>query len=306
MLTYFVKRSQGESFQEVKHPPEASVWVQGTHISESDLDSLCDSYGFDKNILQDVLDGGELPRVEKKGGALYVFVRTVHRGKHGVVSTTPVLLASMGSVFIGISMASSIDYNTAASRKLVQMTDTTNLLLGMLAGIVGEYEELMQRTARYINDTTHRLRNHEVTNQDFVKFVTVENNIGEYRMNLSGMMAVADRLKEIISVREETEAVEDIRLYIKQLLVSTESYQQSVTSIRNSYGIIADNTLNRRIKALTVLTLLVTLPNVFYGMYGMNVALPFQNEPWAYGFIVIFTILVVLLVYMIAKRLRIF
>lgn len=306
MLTYFVKRSQGESYQEVKRAPEADVWVQGTNVTESDLDFIADNYGFDKNILQDVMDSGELPRVEKKGGAMYVFVRTVHRGKHGVITTTPVLLASNGTVFIGISTANSIDYNTAASRKLIQTTDTTNLLLGMFAGIVGEYESLMQRTSRYINDTTYRLRNHEVTNQDFVKFVTVENNIGEYRMNLSGMMAVADRLKEVMTVRQEVEAIEDIRLYVKQLLVSTESYQSSVTSIRNSYGIIADNTLNRRIKALTVLTLLVTLPNVFYGMYGMNVALPFQNEPWAYGLIVIFTILVVLLVYMIAKRLRIF
>lgn len=290
----------------MKHPPEANVWVQGTNISESDLESLGEAYGFDRNILQDVLDAGELPRIEKKDGAMYVFVRTVHRGNHGVITTTPVLLAVKGSVFIGISMANTIDYNTAASRKLVQMTDSTSLLLGMFAGVVGEYEALMQRTARYINDTTHRLRNHEVTNQDFVKFVTVENNIGEYRLNLGGMMAVTDRLKEVISADEATEAVEDIRLYIKQLLVSTESYQQSVTSIRNSYGIIADNTLNRRIKALTVLTLLVTLPNVFYGMYGMNVNLPFQNEPWAYGFIVIFTISVVLLVYLIAKRLRIF
>ncbi|MDN5819842.1 MAG: hypothetical protein L0H36_03700 [bacterium] len=306
MLTYFVKRSQGEDFQEMKRPPEANVWVQGTNISGSDLESLHDNYSFDKNILHDALDSGELPRIEKKDGAMYVFVRTIHRGKHGVISTTPVLLAVKNSVFIGISTASAIDYNTAASRKLVQMTDATSLLLGTFAGIVGEYEALMQRTARYINDTTHRLRNHEVTNQDFVKFVTVENNIGEYRMNLSGMMAVTDRLKEVVTTHEETEAVEDIRLYIKQLLVSTESYQQSVTSIRNSYGIIADNTLNRRIKALTVLTLLVTLPNVFYGMYGMNVSLPFQNEPWAYAGIVIFTITVVLLVYLIAKRFRIF
>ena len=59
-------------------------------------------------------------------------------------------------------------------------------------------------------------------------------------------------------------------------------------------------------KTLTVLTLLVALPNVFYGMYGMNVALPFAEEPWAYGFVVLFTILVVIAVFVLAKKKGVF
>jgi len=77
-------------------------------------------------------------------------------------------------------------------------------------------------------------------------------------------------------------------------------------SIRNAYSTIADNSLNIRIKKLTVLTVLITLPNVFFGMYGMNVLLPFQDSPWAYGVIVGFTGILILLVYVLAKRFRLF
>ena len=59
-------------------------------------------------------------------------------------------------------------------------------------------------------------------------------------------------------------------------------------------------------KTLTVFTVLITLPNVFYGMYGMNIALPFANAPWAYAAIVGFTFVLILAVFMIAKKLRIF
>ena len=59
-------------------------------------------------------------------------------------------------------------------------------------------------------------------------------------------------------------------------------------------------------KTLTVLTVLIALPNVFYGMYGMNVPLPFEKEPWAYGAIVLFTVLLIFLVYSLAKRFRVF
>jgi magnesium transporter len=59
-------------------------------------------------------------------------------------------------------------------------------------------------------------------------------------------------------------------------------------------------------KTLTVFTVLIALPNVFYGMYGMNVNLPFKDAPWAFSAVVGFTIFLLLVVYLTAKRLRIF
>ena len=79
----------------------------------------------------------------------------------------------------------------------------------------------------------------------------------------------------------------------------------AINSIRNAYTTISNNQLNRRMKSLTLLTLLVALPNVFYGMFGMNVALPFADEPWAYAVITGFTLLIVSLAYLIMRRLRI-
>jgi Mg2+ and Co2+ transporter CorA len=41
-------------------------------------------------------------------------------------------------------------------------------------------------------------------------------------------------------------------------------------------------------------------------MYGMNLALPFSEEPWAYGAIVAFSIFVVAVVFFIARKKNIF
>lgn len=306
MLRYYVKRSRAEDFQKVTKPPRDHVWIHGDLVSSTDLDELAELYNFDHNILRDILDKNELPRVEMRDDGLYVFVRTVQRGKHGLIVTTPVLLAVKGSVFINVSTAATSGRELASPAKLLTETDTTGFLLSTLAAVVSEYEVLMQRTARYIFDIGRRLRTHEVTNDDFVKFVTVEDNLNEYRMNLSSMLVVTERLQEAVYQGGDAEAVEDIRLYIRQLLVATDSYNQSITSIRNAYGTIANNTLNRRIKTLTVLTLLIALPNVFYGMFGMNVALPFQKEPWAYPAIVLFTFFIILIVYLLARRYKIF
>lgn len=306
MLKYYVKRSKGEDYQNVTTPPPDNVWIHGDDVSEADLHILSQRYGMNHNILLDVMDKHELPRVELQDGGLYVFVRAVQRGKRGTVITVPILLAVKGTVFANVSMAPTSDHRLATPSVIAQSQDTTSLLLGTFAAVVSEYEELMRRTSRHIHDTGHRLRTHEVTNDDFVQFVTVEDNLNEYHMNLSSMLVVAERLKEALQNSQDTEAVEDILLYIRQLIVAIESYNQSIVSIRNAYGTIANNVLNQRMKTLTVLTVLIALPNVFFGMYGMNVALPFQNLPWVYGVIMSFSVMVIILVFAIARKRGIF
>lgn len=271
-------------------------------MSEADLAQLDRLYGMDANVLRDVLDVNELPRVELRKNGLYVFIRSPATGKHGKIVTRPVLLVLKGTVFVSLSLSVIEAYNHATSGSVIPLRSTASLLLSTFVSVLGEYEVLMQHTAHSIHDTSGRLRTHEVTNDDFIRFATVEDNLNEYKMNLGGMRVVAERLKEIFPHNGDGEAIEDIVLYIRQLLVAIESYEQSIVSIRNAYGTIANNVLNQRMKTLTLLTLLVALPNVLYGMYGMNIGLPFADEPWAYGAIVAVTLLVIVFVIVIAKR----
>jgi magnesium transporter len=302
MLKYYVRRSEGEEFQSVTKPPADNVWIHGEAITYDELHFLSHTYGMDINVLHDVLDQNELPRVEVKPNGLYVFARMVQRGKHGKIVTTPVLLVVKDTVFVNVSTALTTDRKLAAPGIVEQSKDTVGLMLGTFAAVISEYEDLMQRTARYVHDTGQRLRSHEVTNDDFIRFVTIEANLNEYLMNLNSMMVVAERLREILRESNDKEAIEDILLYIRQLVVSIQSHNQSITSIRNAYGTIANNVLNQRMKTLTALTLLIALPNVFYGMYGMNIALPFQEHAWAYPTIITFSVVVVILVFAIARK----
>lgn len=287
-------------------PPRENVWIHGDAVTEADLRILSEKYGMDFNVLHDVLDKDELPRVEMRDDELYVFVRTAGRDRRGHLVTTPMLLAVKGSVFANVSAAETDGHKLATPNVLVRSADTTSLLLGTFAAVTGDYQDLMLHTAQVIHDTGRRLRTHEVTNDDFIKFVTVEDNLNEYRMNLGGMLVVAQRLQETLRHSSDAEAVEDIVQYIRQLLVAIESHNQSITSIRNAYGTIANNVLNQRMKTLTALTVLIALPNVFYGMYGMNVPLPFQDQVWAYATVVGFSVVVMVTVIVIARKKGIF
>ena len=311
MIAYWVKRTEGEEFEQLKTPLEnAGVWISGTTLSDDELQSIIQTNSLNANIVYDVRDRGELPRLEYANDVSYMFLRVPRISKTGRVITLPMLCIVKENRFFTLSIGEGIKPNELALSTLPITTEhTATLLLGVMAGSIAAFEDVILHTSRSISDTSNRLRTHEITNRDFVHFVTVEANLHHSRMNLDSTLAMAHRLRENkhdLLDDAGIEALDDIILHIQQLLVSTQSHLETVNSIRNAYGTIANNTLNKRMKTLTVFTVLIALPNVFYGMYGMNVMLPFQDEAWAYGAVVGFTAAVLLLVYIIAKKMRVF
>ncbi len=311
MIEYYKKHSAGEPFHKVNTPTE-DAWIHLGAPSDVELASLIDSYDLDGDIVRDVLDKNELSHSEFNQGSQYVFLRPAMRTRNGEVKTRPFLAILHPRAFITIATSTAIGVNDIAlvgDRSKVTTNNRAHMLVATITTVVGGYEILLQHTAEYIESIRKKLRSHEVGNRDFVHFVTIEDNLNEYQTCLRDSLVVAERLKDnthgLFSERE-VELLEDTILYIKQLLSAVASLTQTINSIRNAYSTIANNTLNQRMKVLTALTVLIALPNVFYGMYGMNIALPFQTSPLAYPIIVLFTVFIILLVYAIAKRFKVF
>lgn len=307
MLHYYAKKSFSEEPQKVEQPPTERAWVYGSNLSEHELDQIGEAYGLDQGILNDVKDRHELPRAEFSDGALYVFVRNPKRTTRATVTTTPFLAVLKDTLLITLSTKAYVTPKEFFEHTSVNMHSTRHLFLQLLGYEVHQYEMLIHETGKYVNNTARRLRAHEVKNGDFVKFVAIESDLNTFATNLSAMQVLLSRLHENrhkTFVDKDCEYIEDMDLLVNQLLVSAESYAKKIESIRNAYTTISNNILNQRMKTLTLLTLLIALPNVFYGMYGMNVPLPFQTEPWAYFVITGFTLCLVAIGWMIVRKMR--
>lgn len=310
MLTYYAKRSGGEGFQATAQPREYTSWVHGSAVTQAELSELVEQYGLAANIVRDVRDQDELPRIEYGDeNSMYIFLRTPHINQQQEVRTTPLLVVAKKAKFFTLARGTSFRPEIVIERVSQQPASASQLTLVTVAAVINEYERLIRKTGRLVYDVGQRLKTQEVTNRDFVEFVTIEDNLNECSTSLDAIQALMQHLHENrrgIFKPHDIEMIDDLTLHIRQLLVAVASQVQSVRSIREANRTIANNSLNQRMKTLTVLTVLIALPNVFYGMYGMNVALPFAEQPWAYTVIVIFTFLIIFAVYGLARRLKIF
>lgn len=306
VVEYFERSTARDSLEQVSRP-RGNPWV---HISgrSLDIDGLAREFSLQPSILSDVCDIRELPRAEFADGTEYVFVR-LPTGAADKAKTAPLLIALSKQQLVTASLYTKF---SPINVDVFLTTDTrqpSSVLPAIIAYIANEYEQRLYDLVEKIASARRRLNSFNVQNSDFVEFVAIEDSLNEYRSNLEGLVSVLEQLRlnrRQLFTNYDLDALTDITQHLRQLLVAIDSSGKTIDSIQNAYSTIANNTLNQRMKVLTTITVLLAIPNVFYGMYGMNVALPFQDQPWAYMAVVGLTVLLILLVYALAKRLRLF
>lgn len=310
MINYYYKnlRSKKVTTQD-EYQPGAWVCVEEPTIEEIDL--LIERFGLDPGHMQDILDIEEMPRLEKEGDISYIFVRYAYTTEDVEITTVPLLFVVGPNLLITVTphklprlqrfMNGKIDFAT---------TQRTKLVLQVMTQIADQYEGFINNTGKQIKMMRTQLRQHEINNEDFVNFVLIEDELNEFLSALLPTTAILRRLllgRHIPLFAEDQDIVEDLLLNNEQSIEGCRSNIKTVASIRDSYSTIASNNLNRSIKWLTAATLAIAVPNVFFGMYGMNIDLPFQDTLGqgslnGYFFVVFMTVLSTAMLLLFARR----
>ena len=86
----------------------------------------------------------------------------------------------------------------------------------------------------------------------------------------------------------ESEMLEDVIIENKQAIDMSKIYGNILSSNLNVFETIISNNLNMVMKFLTVVSVIIAVPTVVSSFWGMNVPVPFQENP--YGFLIVFII----------------
>lgn len=90
---------------------------------------------------------------------------------------------------------------------------------------------------------------------------------------------------------EEKDLFSDIILDNSQALEMANIYTNILSGTMDAFASIISNNLNFVMKRLTSVTIVLMVPTLVASLFGMNVALPMGNSPYAFIFIIIISIL---------------
>jgi len=309
MITYYYKNLRSKQVTELEEYQPGS-WVCVQQPTEDEIAFLVKRFKLEPGHLEDALDEDEMPRLEKEGDKSYIFMRYAYTNDDLELTTAPLLFIVGADTLITVALGEMPRLQRFTSGKVeFATTQRTKLVLQILYQIVDEYEIFINNISRQTKMIRSRLRGHEIGNQDFVDFVLIEDELNEFLSALLPTTAILRRLllgKHIQLYEEDQDLVEDLLLNNEQSIESCNSNIKTIINIREAYSTINSNNLNRSMKVLTAFTVLITLPNVVYGMYSMNIPLPFQHDKWAFALVFPLSLVLSWIVFVIARKRRIF
>ncbi|MBL8160309.1 magnesium transporter CorA family protein [Candidatus Saccharibacteria bacterium] len=313
MIRYFYKNLRSKQVSELQEY-QAGAWVYVEGPSEQEIDMLVREFKLDAGHIKDALDADEMPRLEKEGDTNYIFVRYAFTTEDIEITTAPLLFVVGPNTFITISTQPLPRLQRFVNGKIdFATTQRTKLVLQIMAQIADQYENFINNVGRQIKYMRVQLKQHDINNDDFVNFVMIEDELNEFLSALLPTTAILRRLllgRHIPLFHEDQDIVEDLLLNNEQSIEACRSNIKTVASIRDAYSTIASNNLNRSMKWLTAATVAIALPNVFFGMYGMNIDLPMQTNGGTgdlrgYFMVIGITVIVTVILLTLARRRRI-
>ena len=309
MISYYYKNIRSKHLS-ILDEYQSGAWVCVENPTQQEIDEIIDKFSLDAGHMNDILDYDEMPRLEREGDLTYIFVRYAYTDGNLELTTAPLLFVIGKDLFITVALNNLPRLQRFTSGKVAfSTTQRAKLMLQIMAQIADQYEVFINNISRQIKVIRSRLRSHQVGNQDFIDFVLIEDELNEFLSALLPTTAILRRLMlghHIQLFEDDQDIVEDLLLNNEQSIEGCRSNVKSIVNIREAYSTIARNNLNRTMKILTAATVIIALPNVFFGMYGMNVHLPFAHEPWAYFFVVGVTVAAIFFIIWLARAKRIF
>jgi magnesium transporter len=308
MIKYYYKSLRSSTLKELDEP-QRGTWVYAEAPTPEEIEQLARRFKLETGYIEDALDEDEVPRLERESGQSYIFVRFPYKTAGGEMDTAPLLIVFDAEHVITVSAVHLPALDVIMQGRItVATTQRAKLVLLILSHISDQYDVLTNQSVRKIKGVRARLRGQGITNQDLIDFVTIEDDLNEFMSSLLPTNAALRRLlasKQLPMFDEDVDIVEDLLLNNEQSIEAIRSNLRSIGNIRDAYSAISSNNLNKTITVLTLATILIALPNVFFGMYGMNVDLPFQHSSWTYELVVGFNIVVIAAVIYIARKKRI-
>ncbi|MDA1316996.1 MAG: magnesium transporter CorA family protein [bacterium] len=298
MITIFYRNLRDKKLQTLDAFRVGS-WVHVQEPTDDELAELVEKYSLDEGLLKDATDQYEVPRLEVEDGGTYIFSRYPFSRLHRI-TTSPILFILKDQILITITKEKSPLLDGFLDRNTFYTTQKTKLFLQIFTVINTSYNSYLHTMSRETRSSSYELE--RINNKDITQFVEYERVLNDFHLALVRTNAVLKNLlshKFIKLYEEDRDLIEDIFLNNDQLIQITKENLTSIVNIRDAYSTIMTNNTNRVIRFFTAVTVILTIPTIIASIYGMNVALPFQDAPLAFmGVMIVILLLSVGLVFM--------
>ena len=290
---------------------DADCWINLVNPSEEELQRISILLGIPLDHLTDPLDVDERARLELEEGVLLLVLRVPVENVSD--PRIPYLTQPIGLIITPTAVVtvcrSPQDLVTGILNGRTRIVDTADRMRFAI--------HLMQRTSliylRFLKDIIrrsdvieHRLQQ-SMRNEELIELLGIEKSLVYFTTSLKANDIIMDkvlRMRAIQLTEDQTDLLEDAITENRQAIDMSKIHSDILSGTMDAFASIISNNMNMVMKFLTGFTIILMIPNIISGVYGMNIATPFQGSPHAFGIVSGITIGGCLLAWLLLARKR--
>jgi len=267
---------------------EDGCWVNLVYPSEDELRTVSAILGVEPTFLRAALDEEETSRIESEDGQTLIIVDTpaMEQDETGVVySTLPlgIIVTDKYIVTVCLKETSVVRDLQDGQVRDVRTQQRTRFILNILLLVAKRYLKYLKQIEKTYNHMERKL-NKSQKNADLLQLMDLEKSLVYFNTSLKADEVTLEKILRgrIVTLYEEDhDLLEDVLIEVRQAIEMAQIYASIISSTMDAFSSIISNNLNVIMKVLTSITVLLTIPNIIFGFYGMNVkGLPFDQFFW--------------------------
>ncbi len=300
--------------KDITHP----IHLTAVQPSKNDIVIIHLITGIPIDDLNDALDIDEQPRVEDELDEEPSFIKLVLRipavGESEILgiqkeTTYPMIIYLMEQKVLTIQP----DFAPISLRrkkkkgKSAAFDEATQATLRILENVVNSYEAAVDVIDRTLDVVEANIFQTSFRYQSSMKKVFQLARSGTYLdAALNGNLNALRRMARLSIYRDQPEVQEKFEDLIIDLTQQQELlviYKKLIENSIDGFASIVSNNQNNLLKLLASISLILTIPTTLSSLYGMNVLLPFQENPLAFWIIIGISVLMIVPTLILLRRL---
>jgi len=284
-------------------PTDEHIWIQVTNPNEIEVHRLVDELKIPEDFVRSALDDEEGPRIDEtddSGYTLTIFdIPVIQRepDSDAPYTTIPLSIIQKGNLTVTVCLQENFKFH-----EIKQGTLRTNILLDskkITYQFLLAFHNLYEIYLRAIDKTSTRIESKlmvETQNADtnLRELMRLKNALIYFASSLRQNIVVAEKLMNPKNLTEDdVETLENIAVEIKQSFATCNLQRELMAETMSTYNNIIGNQLAERMRILTIVTIILAIPTLIAGIYGMNIKLPLDHLPRMWSFWLIVSIMVI-------------
>ncbi|MDO4625257.1 MAG: magnesium transporter CorA family protein [Enterococcus hirae] len=270
---------------------DQNFWLNVPRDDVMEIKNLKEEYGISDEMLTYSLDKNERARVEYDtlDDILLLVTNVPHQQKienHYETSPVAFILKENG---LFTFTTQNTEYVIRLIRSILDRDSEINvysLLFRTLFLISDSFFPLIEEVNSERQRLNQKLRE-KTTNRNLLALSDLEVGLVYLVTGTKQNVVLLEQIKALAIYRKltekEKEQLDDALIEAKQAVEMTNLASQILDQLSGTYNNLLNNNLNDTMKFLTVWSLILTVPTIVTGFFGMNLQLPFTHSVFGWG-----------------------